>query len=109
MSGIGVLLWLARRGLGVMAVLLRCTGRPACPRRLSIVDCMTWRQGLGKVANRPICLMTPRRGPAPRDRVGPGRESSSSGKHVRTFGTDRDFAGTLSPRHAKVRRGGYRR
>ncbi len=33
--------------------------------------------------------MTPRRGPAPRDRVGPGRESSSSGKHVRTFGTDR--------------------
>src|SRR6266540_5086882 len=52
-------------------------------------------QGLGKVANRPICLMTPRRGPAPRDRVGPGRESSSSGKHVRTFGTDRDFAGTL--------------
>jgi hypothetical protein len=43
----------------------------------------------------PICPMTPRRGPAPHDRVGPGREPGSSNRHVRTFGAYRDFAGAL--------------
>src|SRR6266542_3906807 len=39
--------------------------------------------------------MTPHRGPAPRDCVGPGREPDSSDRHGRTYGADRDFAGAL--------------
>src|SRR6266498_3906789 len=42
--------------------------------------------------------MTPGRGPAPRDRIGPGREPASSDRHVRAFGADRDFAGALKLR-----------
>src|SRR6266508_3817032 len=53
------------------------------------------RQGPGKVAIRPVYPMTPHRGPAPRDCVGPGREPDSSDRHGRTYGADRDFAGAL--------------
>src|SRR6266498_969767 len=52
-------------------------------------------QGPGKVAIRPVYPMTPHRGPAPRDCVGPGREPDSSDRHGRTYGADRDFAGAL--------------
>jgi hypothetical protein len=53
-------------------------------------------QGSGKSRFVLICPMAPRRGPAPRDHVGPGREPGTSDRHVRTFGADRDFAGALS-------------
>ncbi len=46
----------------------------------------------------PISPMTPGRGPAPRDRIGPGREPASSDRHVRAFGEDCDFAGALKLR-----------
>ncbi len=46
-------------------------------------------QGPGKVAIRPVYPMTPHRGPAPRDCVGPGREPDSSDRHGRTYGADR--------------------
>src|SRR6266545_4784683 len=56
----------------------------------------THGQGPGKVAIRPVYPMTPHRGPAPRDCVGPGREPDSSDRHGRTYGADRDFAGALT-------------
>src|SRR6266536_2038207 len=60
-----------------------------------IMTCRRSRQGPGKVAIRPHLSDDPRRGPAPHDRVDPGREPDSSDRHVRTFGADRDFAGAL--------------
>src|SRR6266498_2147786 len=81
-------------------------GRPvviveSTPYRIVIVDRDRTRvprpQGPGKVAIRPVYPMTPHRGPAPRDCVGPGREPDSSDRHGRTYGADRDFAGALAP------------
>src|SRR6266496_6259671 len=66
------------------------------------------RQGPGKVAIRPVYPMTPHRGPAPRDCVGPGREPDSSDRHGRTYGADRDFAGALGvERRGQVIRGAF--
>src|SRR6266508_584876 len=59
----------------------------------AVVASAVLMQGPGKVAIRPVYPMTPHRGPAPRDCVGPGREPDSSDRHGRTYGADRDFAG----------------
>jgi hypothetical protein len=57
-----------------------------------------WRRPRQSRDSSPICPMTSRRGPVPRDRVGPGREPDSSATHVRTFGANRDFAAALGIR-----------
>jgi hypothetical protein len=57
--------------------------------------CLPFEAGPRQSRDSSLLSDGPTRGPAPRDRVGPGREPDSSDRHVRTFGADRDFAGAL--------------
>src|SRR6266511_3456725 len=82
-----------------------CRSRGTCGRGFASATRMSnraRRQGPGKVAIRPVYPMTPHRGPAPRDCVGPGREPDSSDRHGRTYGADRDFAGALGKKEVGV-------